>query len=127
MHHCVINGLLICPCTPKPTHPVVTVRVYRFERVRKERHMISKGKGLLLVAALGSILAAANPALAQNHGGSGGGAHGGGGGAGAHFTGGGGGHVGGSGGHASSGAHFGGGGGAHFSGPAHFSGARTRY
>jgi hypothetical protein len=79
--------------------------------------MSFSGKGwILAAAALGSILAGASPALAQNHGGGG---HAGGGGA--HFSGGGhmgGGHMGG--GHAPAGAHFGGG--AHFSGPAHVGG-----
>jgi len=78
--------------------------------------MTIKGKRFLLAAGvLGSILAGAGPALAQNHGGGG---HAGGGG-------GGGGHVGGGGGHINSGGHVGmshAGGGAHYAGPAHAGG-----
>jgi len=78
--------------------------VQRRDRQRKVTVMGTTGRRFLLAAgALGLILAGAVPALAQSHGGGGGG-HGGGGGGG-HASGGGG-HASGGGGHVGGGAHY---------------------
>jgi hypothetical protein len=84
--------------------------------------MTIRGKRFLLTASvLGLMLAGAGPALAQNHGGGGGGHSGGGGG----HSGGGGGHVGGGGGaHLTGGGHVSAGyAGSHFSGSSHYAGS----